>query len=229
MPNSYLAFKHFFAGISYCLFFSLLLAVLPGCDQNNVPLNAQEYPVFLNDPANGYIQSISGNGIKVSLKYLPPPYLALRELREPNRAKARPVDSLTALYAGSLNFQLLVEPLEAETNLQQLIHRNAGSEAEVLQNINTMNYGLEEKVSLLVSGKRHYPVLLTLESNVNPDKQQVYSIVFPKTPDLVKAIETADRIAVDLKDVFFLPEDMTFTFEGDRLLHYPAPKAPQLN
>jgi hypothetical protein len=97
-----------------------LCLALPGCTSGSDTLTPPEYPVYLNDPANGYMQSISGNGLTVTLKFLPPPYLAARSLQA-GTGQVR-ADSLTAAYAGSLSFQLEVTPAEDTVNLQQLIH-----------------------------------------------------------------------------------------------------------
>jgi hypothetical protein len=186
--------------------------LLAGCSGPRTFPSLAQYVAYINDPANGLVQVKETAGWRVTVKFLPPAYQAYLDASKSN---SRVTDSLVNLYQSSPTFQVIVQPASKQVPLTSLLHRQAQSQADITQNINTLYYGMEPLVAL--TGSK--PVLSTLESTVEMDQKLSFLFVF--TPKGKTSIYAQQQAVFELKQNFFLPEGLAFAFASKELKNAP--------
>lgn len=196
----------------------LLVTFLPGCAKRQVN-TIEDYAAYVNESANGLSAEQQGSGLRMTVRFLPPPYLAFSELHR-NGASTQEYDSLQAFYARSLTFQAIIEPVSGHDRLQDIIHRHATRQAEVEANKALLNYGMEQYVRLIAEEQAFAPNLAILESTFENDRRLSFIFVFDKDA-LSKGGKPAEHITLELNKPFFLDAPAAFRFKTESLLHYP--------
>jgi len=198
-----------------------MLWCLPGCRRAGTITSVADYVAYCNDPANGLVQVQEQDGLKLTVKYLPPAYLAYLELYK-GSASFGALDSLSAQYRQSPTFQLIIESADAAVPLEELIFREAATPTDFTQHQTTLTYGMEEYVRLAVGGKKIAPVLSTLESTVENDRKLSLLFVFNSDNDPAFSFNKGEPVNFSLARNFFLGSNALFAFQADDLNQLPS-------
>lgn len=175
----------------------------------------EEYVAYINKPSNGLVQIKIANGLKITVKYLPPVYLAYLEIAKQNsNDSSLALDSLVSVYSGSQTFQVTIESDEVEVPLATLLHRKVRSQADLTDNITTLNYEMDQFVQL--NGRR--PGLSILESGLTNDSKLSLLFVFEKELGSL-LMEKIQNLVIE--NVFFLDAPVLFTFHAEDLNQIP--------
>src|SRR4051812_32898145 len=80
-----------------------------GCHNRNKILNFEAYAVWINNPDNDLRKVKSLHGIDLTVKYLPPEYLAYQELKDMTTITNEKKDSVLANFHNKYTFLLSIE------------------------------------------------------------------------------------------------------------------------
>lgn len=202
----------------YSVVFLLLLSLNSetGCNRITSLKSVAAYVQYINNPKNGLIQVQESSGLKFTVKYLPPAYLAYLEHKKENHNS---LDSLAKEHKSNATFQVIIESVNPQVNLADLIHRRASSQADVNEHLNTLNYGMEKYVSL--SGN-WIPVLSTLESTLEMNQKLSFIFVFTKNSKENTASAEEQKTNLIIDSNFFLNSPVSFAFESGNLTNTPT-------
>lgn len=177
---------------------------------------------WLSNRDNGFVKKASGNGFSLTMKYLPPQYLALLEAKKVDGVKTVNDD----LYHGKLK-----QFKDARTFLLTFEHDEKGVDItkygvtdmiEFKKRMNTLNFGMKEFVHLRGGdGIKHSPVLASFENIYEINNKKTFYIVFSK--DLIKDKDLKD-LDVTYVDEIFETGISHFVFDKEKI-----DKLPKLN
>ncbi len=156
----------------------LCLFLLFSCGKKEIkePL---EYTKWLADPENNLVQTRYINGIKISVKYLPPEYLAYIECKDKENVNKLVKDSLVRYYEESKTFVLNIGPDERKGQPSGDIMMSNISHYQDYKGRNfTMNFEMQDYISLEIPGASYAPVLCNLENVYGLDKSRNIFVVF---------------------------------------------------
>jgi protein-tyrosine-phosphatase len=197
-----------------------LFLFLTGC----VPAikNEQELHQYLTKEANGFVQSKSVDDLEITVKYLPPEFQTLREIKgiaqserfasQTDKALEAQTDSILAYYQKQYVFLLTVKPKAAQptenqenrqTHNPDVMYRDISNYSEFKERVTQVNFHADEYIYLVTSGKRLKPLLHTLENT--------YSLMPQRTIYLVFADENLHKTSSANKDLSY--DDLELVFE----------------
>lgn len=127
----------------------LCACILTCCQQQ---LDEAGLLAYMRDPDNGLYQQQTVAGAEVSLQYRPIEVLIAQELRN-NPQMASNIDSLRALFANRLHFNLSLSKDGQEIENQFLADRN-----QYNQVIQYLSYGLAKNIGLVSAGDTVRPL-----------------------------------------------------------------------
>lgn len=172
--------------VGKCLFFVALSACLfQGCSPSTMH-TAKEYNAWLNNPENHCKVSKKVGNMVISMKYMPPQFLALKEYESTNRLLN--YDSLLSSYEHSVTFLMSFETKQGQEG-EDVMYKDLASYKEYLERSMTLNFDMESKVQLQGSFGSCYPVLSSLENTYGLSKGRDVYLVFSskeKAYDLMK-------------------------------------------
>jgi hypothetical protein len=131
---------------------------------------------WINDPDNGMVKTKTVEGIKLTVKYLPPEFLALKEAKE-DRAGRQTYDSLLTQYKGSHTFLLSIASSENEVDNDPM-YQGLDDYSDYKRRALTMNFDMNEYVSIKTSTREYRPVLTSMENTYSLKGQRNIYMVF---------------------------------------------------
>ncbi len=193
---------------------SLLLAlVLAGCSDSG-PRDLSEYYRWVNDPERGLMKRQVVNGVVLTVKYLPPEYLAHQYLQGENGAGAEKRDSLLRAYRNSLCFMLTIAAADSSGDVMT---RGIGSYQEFNDRAVKMNFEMGNYLTLRADGHEYRPALALMENTYGLRPQRDVVIVFARDA----ALGAAKTLDLAFEDAFFDTGISHFTFLGSDLQAVP--------
>ena len=144
----------------------------------------KEYIQWINNPENGLTIVKKINNLKITVKYLPPEYLAYQELKEKKQLSQQVKDSLVNHYARNKTFLLTVGPEDGNNKAgADIMFRGIQKYEEYRLRSVTMNFEMAEFVSLVTSKGSLAPVLSTMENvyGLKPDRS-IYFVFAQQQP-----------------------------------------------
>ncbi len=146
----------------------------------------------------GVTISKSLNGLRLSARMLPSSQLVAQDLRGERRPQAY-IDSLTAIYARNIYIALSLVPEGQSGNEVDLMMRDLDSYDEYRERSYNMNFGMEERVKLIVNDIEYRPVLSTLENvyGLHPGRTILFVFTPQREENEFRRAETFDFIFRD--------------------------------
>jgi hypothetical protein len=184
---------------------TLLLILLIGvtcfsCTRKEMPY--PEYVKWLDDGANGLVKTRNSNGFTVTVKYLPPEYMAFQEVKGDTAAGAKVRDSLFAVYSANMAFLMTIGIDESKRSGDVMMQDIAG-EREFAERSAAMNFGMEKLVTLTAGTDSHIPVLSTMENVYGLRAQRSILLVFSRTDSGQKPLHEAKQYDFTYTDELF--------------------------
>lgn len=147
-----------------------IMLSLAGC-QRSIH-NISELNNWLNDPDNGCAISKNIAGISLSVKYLPPMYMVMKEMNRAGQAATSVLkDSLLDKQNHLITFLFSLNPAKNDKNNVQpgqeqvsVMYSNVPDYAAYVDRMMTMNFSMERYVDLYIDGVKYKPVLTTVEN-----------------------------------------------------------------
>lgn len=131
---------------------------------------------WINDPDHGMVKTKTVEGIKITVKYLPAEFLALKEARE-GHADRQTYDSLLKVYTASHTFLLSIASTE-KGGEQDPMYQDLENYSEYKERALTMNFDMNEYVSIKTSTQEFRPVLTSMENTYSLKGQRNIYMVF---------------------------------------------------
>jgi hypothetical protein len=131
---------------------------------------------WINDPENGLVKAKDVEGIKLTVKYLPAEFLALKETKEEG-GNDNFYDSLLNFYKKSHTFLLSIASKENE-NTNDPMYKDLQGYTDYKQRALEMNFDMNEYVSIKTASKEYRPVLFSMENSYGLKGQRNIYLVF---------------------------------------------------
>ncbi|HBU77415.1 MAG TPA: hypothetical protein DEF18_04875 [Muricauda sp.] len=149
------------------------LMVLSGCTRTMGTETA--FLKWLDDPDNGCVKAISANGFTMSLKYLPPEYLAYMESIKGDED----IDALQHQFDSSMTLLFTVVHNKEEVSVSNY---NVPDMVAYRERANVLNFELRNHLYIKgAGGERIPPVLATYENTYEVGGKKSFYVVFPRT------------------------------------------------
>ncbi len=167
--------KNYLFGIS---FFSFTIFIF-GCQENKVTIeDFAEYCAWVVNTENGLVKTKSISGIHLSVKYLPPEYLAYQELKDEENVTASDKERTLGLYKNNETFLLTIAPDEQERLGADIMQTGIRNYQEFSERASKMNFGMNEYVILITGDREFKPVLSNMENVYGLSNHRNISFVF---------------------------------------------------
>lgn len=132
---------------------------------------------WINDPDNGLVKTRTIEGIRLTVKYLPAEFLALRDAMEETDYSSHVYDSLLGIYRTSHTFLLSIASEKDEHNVDPM-YKGLESLPEYKERALTMNFNMDSYVSIRTPSEEYRPVLTSMENTYSLKAQRNIYIVF---------------------------------------------------
>lgn len=175
--------------------------------------NLDDYNAWLNDPDNGCIKTQNVAGVKVTVKYQPSTYLALKDismLDKDQRVQQR--DSLKARHSKGLTFLMTIatDTQAAERRTAGVMYSDVQNYGDYTQRVLATNFFMQQYVSLYKDGVKHPASLAIMENVYELSDKRNFVIVFADDKNLGNGKE---YIFV-YDDPFFQVGKLQFAFDS---------------
>lgn len=157
---------------------------------------------YVNDPGNGLVQSKKVNGVEMRVKFMPPDWLAHREIEQhPTYSKAQ-CDSILNIYKKSTTFLLTLGP-DKEKTKGDIMFRDVSKIEEYNARALEMNFSMQEYVTLSTDKGTYTPVLAHLENvyGLTPGRNVI--LVFVPGNEHAAPLHESTSISIAYDDPFF--------------------------
>lgn len=204
------------------LFIMLTLAALfTGCNQGIIDSEKSLF-AWMNDEDNGLVITKYVNGIKLTAKYLPPPYLAYKEWVDADKENLRYQDVLEG-YENNRTFLLTIGPDDREVAGGDVMFYNVLNERDYKQRVKDLNFDIGKYISLNVKNHQLAPKLHTLENTYGLGNHRNIYLVF--ADDKINgSLLTEEKLDLKFIDGIFQTGISHFVFEKQDLDGLPEIK-----
>lgn len=183
------------------LFLGLLL--LGGCAKQ---INTEkELLQWLSDPKNGLIKTKLSGDKSLTVRYMPPYYMAYLELGNCPWKDDRPsFDSLTHFYSRSMNFMLTVKYADDNLSNNDVLLEYVNNYHDYNLKSIQANFSLSENILLYIDDSTCYkPVLALMENTYGLQKHRNFHLVFSPANQQDLKMMTSTKFDLVFKDVLF--------------------------
>jgi len=157
-------------------FFCLLIIFCSSCGKEISTLS--EFNSFVSDSENGLKVSKSVNGVLISVIYTPPEYISLKEMELHGFKGKEKYDSLLNNNKASASFLMIFGPDESKGNKDDIMYTGLKNFKEYVERAMTLNFDLEQQITLSTEENDYLPVLSSLENTYGLSKDRKINIVF---------------------------------------------------
>jgi hypothetical protein len=200
------------------IFFILIMLWLASC-QDKIESMKSLYG-FINDPDNGLIKTKTIEGIKLTVKYLPAEFLALRETRELETKNKGTYDSLLNVYKKSHTFMLSIASQE-DTVSNDPMYEGLRDYNEYRERAISMNFNMSDYVSIRTTTQEFAPVLSSMENTYSLRGQRNIYLVFTDESGSGELMRD-NQIDFVFNDDIFQTGINHFVFQQENLQRLPA-------
>lgn len=145
---------------------------------SNNPGNKTEYIKWLNTEENNLVKTKYINGLEISVKYMPPEYLAYLETKNQSSCNEKCRDSILATYKDAMTFLMSIGPDERKEINNDIMFKNIGNYEEYKERVMTMNFEMDEFITLFAGNKEYKPILTNMENTYGLTKHRNIILVF---------------------------------------------------
>lgn len=156
-----------------------------GCSPDTIG-DPAAYLRYLADQENGLVRQKAVGGFNIRMKYLPPDYMAYRELSGGLDRQGQSIDSLAGRYQTSATFLLTITP--EDTGAPEIARLGVSNYEEFSRRILDLNFHLREQLWLENEGRKVPAVLTEFERNYGLDRSGNIIIVFNSPPPEREAV-----------------------------------------
>lgn len=151
-----------------------LMSLSTACGRKTVN-DVHEYQAWLASKENPCKVSRRVGDMLISMKYLPPEFLALKDYEHSQRRLN--YDSLLNTYQHSVTFLMTFETTKGQEG-EDVMYKDLGDYKEYVERSMTLNFDLESRVQLKGGFGSCYPVLSSMENTYGLSKGRDVYLVF---------------------------------------------------
>lgn len=171
---------------------------------------------WLNKPENGYVKKTHTNGFFLTLKYLPPEYLAYTESKSEDLNGNGNGVALLDEFKGARTFLLSIEHDIAGSDISNYGVRNL---MEYKKRINELNFNIKDYIFMKNGdGTKHKPVLTTFENVYEIGGKKSFYLVFANRQ---KGKSVPEILDIVFQDPFFETGINHFVFKTQNIDNLP--------
>ena len=190
----------------------VLILVFPLWKCNRGFNSVEEMYTWMGDPANGMIVTKLSGDKELTMKFLPPGYLAYKEVKETLGKSKEQIDSLRMLYKKSRSFLLTIKYKNDEP--YDPVYEGIYSYEELDRRKKDMHFSFDEYVKLISSdGGEYKPVLSHMEETYGLQKMRNIHLVFSPENEKQADILGAEELDIVFDDRIFKTGITHFVFE----------------
>lgn len=180
-----------------------LLLLMLSCTKTSFK-SERDFYRWANDSENGLIKKRSANGFELTVKYLPPEYLAYIEAGKQKRAA---VDStLINDFKDSKTFLLTIDfsdEKQRKLYADNVMHYGVSDMADYKERVHKLNFNMKEQIYIKTTdGKKLHPVLATMENIYHISSKKSLYLVFTDKDEQVDLNQSQTLDLVFEDDVF---------------------------
>lgn len=194
----------------------LAVFILIGCSKQ--PLSWEEYAQWVQDEENGLHKSKTINKINIQVSYLPPDYLAYKDLQKTGQKPGKAIiDSLAALYGPT--FLVVISP----TGNENLLYRGVQDYREFAARKNILHFKMDQLIKLKTGGNEYKPVLTNSEVLDEITREIKIWVSFSPDPFLKNGEITfpGNTLDITLEDPFWNTGVNHFVFKREDFMQLP--------
>lgn len=187
------------------VFFLLLIVCLgftSACKHGKIN-DATQYLKWINDEAHGLVKTKYVNGMELKIKYFPPQFSAYMEWKDMPRYTAHQRDSLVGLYKNNVTFMLSIGPDERKAKGGDIMFQNVSNYKEYAERTHTMNFEMEEFITLEIGDQKYRPVLSSMENVYGLDAKRNIILVFAPSEKNDSHLKNAEKMDFVYADELF--------------------------
>lgn len=203
------------------LFILTFILTTVGCVEKEH--DEQSFLHWIKNPENGLIISKTINGLELSVQYLPPEYLVLKEIKESNISSSE-ILRLLCEYERSISFLLTIKPL---TGGQNIVYSNIRSIEHYKQRVLDLNFTFSEKIRLNSNIGRIKPAIAIMENTYNLQDHKSFYILFTDEQE-GKRLQDVDEYDFIFYDDIFKTGVSHFKFQKEDFDKIPCIKVGDL-
>ena len=192
----------------------LLLILMSSCSKKEIK-DIPSFGEWINQTENGLIRIKKINNLKLSVKYLPPEYLALREVSEVHNSTRIMYDSLLKLYKKNSTFILNISPEGANGN-KDVMYAGVNNYKEYKQRVFDLNFDFSSYVFININDKLYPAKLSNLENTYSISNDRNFYLVFSDS-----ILNTGNDIDFVFDDEIFNTGISHFEFQAKDLKKIP--------
>jgi len=192
----------------------LFLALFISC---NATIDTEkELLKWLSKPSNGFVKKSSANGFVLSMKYLPPEYLALNEYRKDDGNGNKSFNDYLASFDKSRTFLLTI--IHDDENVDASKY-GVSNLSDYSKRIKDLSFNIKESLLLKTSsGNAYNPVLTTMENLYEiGNKKSIYIVFSDENEDILNS----EKLDVVFQDTFLDTGITHFVFESKKIDNLP--------
>lgn len=181
------------------------------------------YLKWLDNENNGLVSIRYVNGLMVKVKYLPADYLVYKELKSIDSPISKiQQDSIRKLYENSVSFLMSIGPDERKVEGSDVMYKNVAEYKEYAERVQTMNFDMEQYVTLRAGKNEYKPVLSAMENTYGlENKRNIIFVFVPKEID-DKSIRLSENMEFVYNDEMFDMGKNYFVFNRNKINNVPA-------
>ena len=209
------------------LYFVLIsMFFFAGCGQGHIDSEKDLY-AWMNNEDNGLVKTKYINGIKLTVKYLPPAYLAYKEWVTTEMENSH-YQELLKIYENSRTFLLTIGPDDRKVEGADVMFYNVLNEKDYKQRVQDLNFDIGKYISLNIKDQPMAPRLHTLENTYGLGKHRNIYLVFADD-GADGSLLTAEKLDFKFSDEIFLTGISHFVFNKQDLDGLPELKFLAVN
>jgi len=176
---------------------------------------------WINDPLHGLVREKYVSGLKITVKYLPPDFLAHKEYQHMDHKSEAAKDSLRVLYSKSKTFLMTIAPDERDGKKHgDLMLTGVKNYKEYKERILNLNFKLEDYVELEVEDDSYIPVLATMINDYDMGSKKEFYLVFSEKEGQAK-LDQSEELDFIFDDEYFSSGRTHFIFKKEQLASIP--------
>lgn len=197
-----------------------MILMLSACKQYNSVSDINEW---LNDPDNGCYKTKTISHYKVAVKYLPPTYFVLKQLRSLQEKSddsdvQTTADSLLKAQQKLLTFILTVGLVDstgnsASTDYNDIMLEGISNKAAFEARVVNMNFLMDQHIDLYIDDKQSSPLFSHVENVYELSNNRNFLVGFPNTG----SEDTDNEYIFLFDDPFFNLGQLQFIFDAKSL------------
>jgi len=178
--------------------------------------NITEFNCWLNDVNHGCIKSREINGVRVTVKYLPPNYQVLKEMESGGDIKGEAkADNLKLRQQKVLTFLMTIGPTENKEKRKGVMYEGVEGYGDYVQRVMSANFYMDHYLKLYIDGVLYKPALSLVENIYELSQDRNFIVVFAAGSN--EQLKKGKEFLFVYDDPFFNMGKLQFDFSGNQL------------